>query len=585
MTDSGAETSLLVWLDTVRGVRLPRVAVWEGEIKLPKGKGAALESATCTDVLGRTAIGRELLAEVAAATERGERFLEVRLDGDVLSVRGLDWRDDHELPQQRWVRPLLEAAAALGGKGSMLRAHGLGRKVRDGREATWAGERAVKYTAKNGALEVAESTPPAKKAEAMLVAIAPAFDAWLTASPQGRERRARKDRCGYLDAQGRWALPPIYDAASAFSEGLASVVSDGERRVIDRAGRVIMAGSSAVEPCVNGLFAVSAQVDRVAVGPAGERVVVGRDQRWGYADAGGAVRIPPAFEEAGPFRGPLALVKVPEGPFAWHHAFVDREGQLVGPTRFAATTGFSDDRAWCYFAETRTSVCIDGTGQPAFGGDFFSGSAFSEGLSVAAPASDPTKWGYVDREGRWVIEPRFERAFAFAEGRAAVTVDGETFLIDDGGARHGEAFLSSLGLFSEGRMPAIAASDDPAAPMMLVAPGTMRSAYVGFLDRDGRWAIAPRFPRAGGFHEGRACATIKVGNDELWGFLDPAGAWVVPPTFHWADRFEHGLAPVRTAEGLYGFLDRDGEWAIAAEWKAIQPAPRFGDGVVWAQHP
>jgi hypothetical protein len=585
MTDSGAETSLLAWLDTERASRLPRVAVWEGDIKLPKGKGAALEVTTCTDGWGRTTTARELLDGIAAGTERGERFLEVRLEGDALTVRGLDWREDHERTQDRWVRPVLEAAAALGGKGSVTRSYGLGLKVRDGREQTWVGEWAVKYTAKAGALEVGESKPSAKKAEALLAAIAPAFDAWLAGSSAGRERRARQDHYGYLDTTGGWVLAPRFEAAEAFSEGLASVVEDGERRVIDRQGRVVMRGSFSARPCVNGLFAVNAQVERAVVGDSGERVVVGRDERWGYADAAGTMRIEPTFVEAGPFTGPLAHVKVPEGPFAWYSAFIDRSGKLVGPTRFAGTTGFSEDRAWCYFADTRTAVCIDGTGEPAFGGAFFSGSGFSEGLSPAARASDPTKWGYVDREGRWVIEPRFDRAFEFREGRATVVVGEENFLIDPAGERHGEPFLMAMGLFSEGLMPALRASDDPDAPSIVVGPGKIVTAYFGYLDREGRWAIEPRFPRAHPFHEGRAHATIKAGNDERWGFIDTSGAWVIPPTFHWAERFEHGLAPVRTPDQLYGFVDRDGRWAIAPEWKNLQPAPRFVDGLVWVQHP
>ncbi|WP_052119868.1 WG repeat-containing protein [Inquilinus limosus] len=87
----------------------------------------------------------------------------------------------------------------------------------------------------------------------------------------------------------------------------------------------------------------------------------------------------------------------------------------------------------------------------------------------------------------------------------------------------------------------------------------------GFLDRDGRLAIPPRFESVDDFHGGRAAAR----DGGKWGYLDPQGQWALPPRFDWAGPFTTlGLAAVMQ-DGRFRLIDRSG--------KPVGPA--FGDDV------
>lgn len=77
----------------------------------------------------------------------------------------------------------------------------------------------------------------------------------------------------------------------------------------------------------------------------------------------------------------------------------------------------------------------------------------------------------------------------------------------------------------------------------------------GFETRAGRTAIRPHFDQVTPFRDGRA--VVQRGGK--WGFIDTDGRWVGPPRYDWIDpgRFDEGPALV-SAEGLYGYLDRNG---------------------------
>ena len=122
---------------------------------------------------------------------------------------------------------------------------------------------------------------------------------------------------------------------------------------------------------------------------------------------------------------------------------------------------------------------------------------------------------------------------------------------------------------------------------------------VRFFDSSGELKLALGDVFARDFHDGLAVARKDGG----WGFLDQTGKFVIPPTFGRTYPFRDGLAAVRTKEegafyidrsgktvvpangyddhgpfseglahardmstGLYGYIDRNGEWAIAAKW-------------------
>jgi hypothetical protein len=138
--------------------------------------------------------------------------------------------------------------------------------------------------------------------------------------------------CGFIDRQGRAAITLSEDPISAdcvFSQGLAAVrlpvrdpLPPGTRCTSCQRP---LAGFRFGDPCPDCGQLVDSPV------------------RWGYIDRDGNVAIPPRFEEALPFQGGLAAVKViTDSRPRW--GFIDKSGAFVVPARFAyaSPNGFHD---------------------------------------------------------------------------------------------------------------------------------------------------------------------------------------------------------------------------------------------------
>lgn len=146
---------------------------------------------------------------------------------------------------------------------------------------------------------------------------------------------------------------------------------------------------------------------------------------------------------------------------------------------------------------------------------------FSEGLAAASkqldpvPSDDPLKgmkYGYVDKGGKWVIEPQFDEARSFHEGVALVNLGGANERIKESKEQAWE--------FKGGKW--------------------------GLIDKSGKWIVKPKFDDASynGFHEG-LCA-VKSGMK--WGYIDITGRWAIKPRFAYAQDFSDGMAHVTEAD-------------------------------------
>ena len=123
------------------------------------------------------------------------------------------------------------------------------------------------------------------------------------------------------------------------------------------------------------------------------------------------------------------------------------------------------------------------------------------------------KYGFIDKQGRMVINPQFDMALNFSEGLACVGVDEKT-------RKH------------------------------------------GFIDKQGRMVINPQFDWADSFSEG--LAQVGFGNDlkaSKWGFIDKQGRMVINPQFDMALGFSEGLAKVGFGDWMawkFGYIDKQG---------------------------
>lgn len=201
---------------------------------------------------------------------------------------------------------------------------------------------------------------------------------------------------------------------------------------------------------------------------------------YGYIDRQGREAIPPFFEDARAFSEGLAAVKL-NGVWGYIHP----DASTAIPIRF---------------------TCERGMAGP-----------FREGLARVARNG---KWGHIDREGHFVVEPRFDMAHEFSEGMADVTLERRT----------------------------------------------------GYVNRSGELVIPPRFLWARRFSEGLSAVNIGSGQAHKSvaeacedGFINTQGDFAISPAFQRTGTFQHGLCLVETESELQ-YIDRCGKPIWCSGW-------------------
>ena len=220
---------------------------------------------------------------------------------------------------------------------------------------------------------------------------------------------------------------------------------------------------------------------------------------WGYIDKTGHMVIPPKYEEAGKFSEGLAPVSIADV-----RQYIDSEGKVVltphrdGWTVFAAYP-FNSGAALIMFFDRATGAyektLIDRSGKWLITPTERLTGELNNGLAPLWDAS-VQKMGFINSSGKFVIPPQFigSAELPFEEGLAAVWL---------------------------GRQPNI---------------------KVGFIDKQGGWAIPATYEDAYHFCGGLAPA------DGLWGFIDSKGGFAIQPKFPRAESFEDGIAEVYAAD-------------------------------------
>ena len=159
------------------------------------------------------------------------------------------------------------------------------------------------------------------------------------------------------------------------------------------------------------------------------------------------------------------------------------------------------------------------------------------------------KWGFINGEGKFVIEPRFENAFLFSDGAAAVEENGKWGFINRSGKYLVQPKYESAGIFRQG-----------------LAAVRWEGKW-GFISKDGEMVVPPKFDQVYFFSEDRSGAQVNG----LWGYIDRTGTFTVPPKYAEALPFSQGLAAVNVGGqredneftgGVWNFVDPQGKVII-----------------------
>lgn len=287
------------------------------------------------------------------------------------------------------------------------------------------------------------------------------------------------DNYGYIDLTGKIVIPLQFKQAGDFSSGLAWIGIDSDRDgIVERYGYIDKTGKPVIKPQFEDTGNFSSGLAPVKI-----------DNKWGYINKQGKIMIFPQFDSASEFAQGLAVVgketKDPDYPYQQKYGYINQKGELVLPFKFSLAYNFSEDLAAAEsessknkgyinrqgkfiinrpdfdtfvsgnfssglaVVELNEGACsaanycdysyIDKTGDvviksPENDVDFTGAQSFSEGLAAVATSGGgrdaggwypATNWGYLDRNGKFVISPQFDDAGSFAEGLAPVKIEGK----------------------------------------------------------------------------------------------------------------------------------------------------------------
>jgi hypothetical protein len=212
------------------------------------------------------------------------------------------------------------------------------------------------------------------------------------------------------------------------------------------------------------------------------------------------------------------------------------------------------------------------------------------------PVQSDEKWGYIDNQGKYVVNPQFKSAYLFTDGIAVVeSSDGKFGYIGVDGKFIINPTYKFASNFSEGL--AFVASEN-GFPTCINKKGetkfVLKEAAIvgvfidglafiqvkdkyGFIDNTGKTVINPQFESIGDFSEGLAAVSTKKDKDSeaVWGFIDKTGKIIINPQFKSAGTFLDGKALVSDGK-KYGYIDKKGLYVINPQF---DEAESFSEGL------
>lgn len=332
---------------------------------------------------------------------------------------------------------------------------------------------------------------------------------------------------GYIDVSGAFVIEPQFDSANDFSNGFARVSSQIQFTGVDNQNYYQLWGyiNTSGERITEDTFSEAQDFsDGLALIKQGDPL----DGFYGYIDELGFLAIEPLYTEATRFNNGLAFVDM------WvagskYYSLIDKDGNaLTGPVSSKLVQPYFTKGLCCVRELDGTGyIYIDETGNtvlPKSGTPYADALNFtSDGLAVAVD-SETMRAGYIDLDGNWAISPQYMQPGSFQNGLAFVIIDqNQTAIMDISGnllvTLDGRAIVSSQSFRTPERILVNLLSSD----------GTGTYEKAGYCSAGEGLAIDYIYDAATDFAEDYSYAKAKYNG--LWGIIDKDGNWLIPAQF------------------------------------------------------
>lgn len=198
--------------------------------------------------------------------------------------------------------------------------------------------------------------------------------------------------------------------------------------------------------------------------------------------------------------------------------------------------------------------------------------ASEESSPVLLPVKVSGKWGYINTSGQLVINPQFDYADEFHEGRAMICLGKPCSWWDAENSDERWGFIDSAGKIIV--TPQYGKAEAFSEGLAQVCTGgcalkSAKPASRGYIDKGGKVVIPMQFGIARSFSEGLAQVCVgkcewveKEGYSGKFGFIDHSGRFVVNPLYDDVWDFKNGFAKVILGKGddaKTGYIDITGK--------------------------
>lgn len=261
---------------------------------------------------------------------------------------------------------------------------------------------------------------------------------------------------GFINEEGKYVIIANYKSATVFSEDLAWVVTENAApSCINTKGELKFTLTNAEEVKIfsNGMAAFK------EINETGE-------EKWGFVDKEGKVKINAQFSDVGSFLDGKCPVSNIDGKWG----YVDKEGKLVINYQF--------DHAESFFNNTAVVKSSGKAGLIDASGKFLINPQFSEMQNDGDLflIKQDGKFGWTDKEGKIIINPQFTEAFPFTNGKLAAVQSGKSYGFID---KEGKILINpqfDMALPFNGKLALVVSSNK-----------------IGFIDSEGKYVINPQF--------------------------------------------------------------------------------------------
>lgn len=241
---------------------------------------------------------------------------------------------------------------------------------------------------------------------------------------------------GYIDHTGRVVIRPQFSWADDFWRGLGEIYACGHYAFIDASGRIApfrVARPGRLEPHSDGhkvgfvdehgQFKIPPSFDE-ALSFSDGLAAVKIGERWGFVDGSGRQVIPAKFTGAYYFHDGVGTADLDSAD-----VLIDKSGRVLA-TGFGFEQGIASQGRVPVTGDDKSGY-LDLLGHIVIPLIYDSVSTFSDGLAAVETAG---KWGYIDTSGRVIIPFEFDDAGRFGSGLAAVKLGTRTAFINRSGS-------------------------------------------------------------------------------------------------------------------------------------------------------